>query len=300
MMNKILWISPEQTEAKVDLSIVTVPWNSAECLKGLAQSLKESVGTSSCEWIIVDNDSKDQSLEIALSVFPEAVCIQNGANLGFAKANNIGKARARGRHLLLLNPDMTVEPEALQRTIDTLDMYPDIGVLSGKLLTNEGKILYHTRRFPKIHHLLFTLLKIARLFPSTMRWYMGEDLDVTKSQNVDSVRGSYFAIHQHALNQIGGLDERYFLWFEEVDYCQMVHKAGLRVYYEPSIVAHDQLSRSFAQRESTWKNRVFSASMILYVQKWHSSTAEFFIRIAAKISYGMTWMVEKLSKLWKK
>lgn len=296
----MLWITPDQKDLTCDLTVITVTWNSAKTLPGLAESLKLSLGAGTAEWIIVDNASKDHSLTVAKEAFPEAICLQNTENAGFAKANNQAWEQARGRHILLLNPDMTVEPEALQKTIDTLDMYPDIAILGGKLVAPDQTIIPQLRRYPTIWNLLCIQLKLAKLFPFLQASYLGKDLDLTKAQDVDSVRGSYFAINESVKQKLGMLDERYFLWFEEVDYCRNAKNQGLRIAYEPAIVAHDQLSHSFAQRESTWKNNVFARSMIAYVDKWHSPVETQMIRVASVISYAMTWCVERCSKLWHK
>ena len=126
----------------------------------------------------------------------------------------------------------------------------------------------HLRRFPSYVSQVVIALKLQRVFKGVIANYMGEDLDLEKEQDVDSVRGSYFAINRTALEKIGMLDERYFIWMEEVDYCRQAKQKGMRVRYVPSIVAHDLVGRSFAQRNTWWKRKQFATSMATYFWKW--------------------------------
>lgn len=288
--NKISWLKAEEPGA-IDLTVITVSWNSAKKLKTLGESLALSEGAIKAEWFVVDNASSDRSAEAVSDGFAFARVIANDENVGFAKANNQAWELARGRHILLLNPDMTVEKDSLQKTVEALDADKSIAVLGAKLLMTDGNPVPQLRRFPTLMSQLAVLLKIAKFLPFTVTKYLGKDLDLNKSQDCDSVRGAYFAISETAKRKLGMLDERYYLWFEEVDYCRTAKAKGLRVRYEPSIVAHDDLtSPSFAQRESLWKNKVFSASMIAYFDKWMPRWQTIILQKAASISLVMTKM----------
>lgn len=286
--NKIQWLNADEPGA-VDLTVITVSWNSAPQLEVLGESLSFSEGTIKAEWFVVDNASSDGSAEMVNERFAWAQVIANSQNMGFAKANNQAWERARGRHLLLLNPDMLVSAEALQKTVDTLDADASIGVLGAKLLMADDKPVAQLRRFPTLLNQLAVLLKVAKVLPFTVAHYLGRGLDLDKAQDCDSIRGSYFAISDSAKRKLGMLDERYYLWFEEVDYCRSAKASGLRVRYEPSIIAYDHLlSPSFAQRESVWKNKVFSASMMAYFDKWHPQWQVAIIKKAAAVSFLLT------------
>ena len=255
--------------AQKDLTIVTVPWNSREVLVQNLETLFQSTGDVSFDVVAVDNASHDGSADLVRERFPQVHVIANVDNRGFSAACNQGIALSKSRHVLLLNPDMRVTLDALQKTVAYLDAHPEVGVMGAKLIGSDGKTIPHIRRFPTFWDQLATLLKLPHFFPHLLDRYLGTDLDLDKEQFVDSVRGSYFAINQTALERLGGLDERYFIWFEEVDYCKQVCAAGLKVAYVPSIIAHDLVGRSFAQRDSYWKQKNFTRSMVTYFKKWH-------------------------------
>lgn len=250
-----------------DLAVVIVSWNVKDAL---LENLKSVFASSSVslDVIVVDNASMDGTVEAVRSAFPEVRVIANKKNLGFAKACNQGLAASSARHALLLNPDMRVEPDALAKTVAYLDAHPDVAVVGPKLIGEVGKAMHHLRRFPWLSDQLVILLKLGKLFPKVVARYMGNDLDLEKEQDVDSVRGAYFAINRTALEKIGMLDERYFIWFEEVDYCRQVKEKGMRVRYVPSIVAHDLVGKSFSQRNRWWKRKQFMKSMASYFLKW--------------------------------
>ncbi len=258
-----------EENAQKDLAIIIVSWNvKALVLKNL-EALRQAVVGLSVQVVVVDNASADGTVEAVRASFPEVTVIANTENVGFAKACNQGIGASPSRHALLLNPDMQVEADAVRMTIAYLDTHPEVGVMGAKLIGADGKTIPHVRRFPTFWDQLATLLKLPHFFPQLLDRYLGKDLDLDKEQFVDSVRGSYFAINRTALERLGGLDERYFIWYEEVDYCKQVHAAGLEVAYVPSIVAHDLIGRSFAQRDLYWKQKNLTRSMVTYFRKWH-------------------------------
>lgn len=252
-----------------DLAVVIVSWNVKDAVLDNLHSIFSSSPLPALDVVLVDNASLDGTVEAVRRAHPQVKIIANDENAGFAKGCNQGIAATNARHVLLLNPDMRVEPNALAKTVNYLDLCPEVGVLGAKLLNSRGKPLHHLRRFPTLKDQVTNLLKLPHLFPELMHRYHGRDLDLDAEQNVDTVRGAYFAINRSALSKVGVLDERYFLWFEEVDYCKRVKREGLEVRYVPTIVAHDLVGRSFAKRGLWWKQKVFIRSLIEYFKKWH-------------------------------
>ncbi len=261
------------------LAVIIVGWNVKDVLLKNLERLMQSQGVD-FETIIVDNHSKDGTVEAVQSAFPQVKLISNPENLGFSKACNQGIEASNSRHILLLNPDMLVETDALAKTVAYLDAHPDVAVVSGKLLGNHDKLIHHFRRFPAISDQLVVMLKLGKIFPRLLDKYHAKDLDPNKEQQVDTVRGSYFAINRTALDALGVLDERYFIWFEEVDYCKRAHARKMRVMYVPSIVAHDLIGESFKQRHLFWKQTHFMRSMLSYFEKWHPGWRVWLIIIA--------------------
>lgn len=287
----IQWVPPSDSTA-VDLAVVIVNWNVKEILAKNIESVLQSKGTARIRLIVVDNASSDGSVEMLRLRFPNVMVIANTQNLGFAKAVNQGIAAGNARHVLLLNPDMQVTPDAFQRTVDELDADPTIGVLGAKLLSADGSVMPSVRRLPDIWSQLLILLKVQHFFPNVNKRYMFTDFDYSKRQEAPSVRGSYFAMSHVALDKLGGLDERYFIWFEEVDYCAQVLKAGLHIVFDPSIQAQDLVGRSFAQRKLFWKQKQMSRSMQYYFEKWHPAWQSWLIGFFRPLILAGAWLLD--------
>ncbi len=282
------------SSAPVDLGVVIVSWNVKDLLLKNLESIRKSLGSISIRVIVVDNASSDGSAE-AVKGMNDVMVIANTENLGFSKAVNQGIAVSNARHVLLLNPDMAVSADAFAKTVAYLDAHPDVGVLGGKLLNADGTILKSVRRFPDFNSQLAVLLKLPHVFPHINDYYLATDFNYEKEQNAPTVRGSYFAISSEALKRVGRLDERYFIWFEEVDYCAETLKAGLKVVYVPSIVAQDFVGKSFAQRKRYWKQVQFSKSMSQFFWKWHAGWQAAVISMVRPFPILAAWIADQIS-----
>lgn len=262
------------------LSIVIVSYKVKDLLrKNLNHLLKSDIG-SDFEVFVVDNNSGDGSAEMVKNEFPEVKLIANSENLGFAKANNLAIARAGGEYILLLNPDMRVFPDTLKKMISRMDSRPDVGIAGCKLITEKGEVVPQIRRFPTLKDQLAVTLKVPHLFPGVLKRYIPEDLDYETEQEVDTIRGSFFMIRRRMIEEIGGLDERYFIWFEEVDYCKEAKKAGWKVMYTPAAECVDHVGKSFAQVPKGKTQKYFRDSMLKYFRKWHPTWQYWVLRIA--------------------
>lgn len=284
-----------QTSQK-DIAVVIVSWNVRDILLNNLEALSKSRGVT-FEIIVVDNRSKDGTIDVIGSDFPEVKVIANTANHGFSKACNQGIDASNARHVLLLNPDMVVNVDALAKTVEYLDAHPNVAVVSGKLINKHGKPIHHFRRFPTIGDQLVIMFKLGKLFPRLLDKYHAVDLNPDHEQSVDTVRGSYFAINRTALDTIGKLDERYYIWFEEVDYCMRVHSHKMKVMYVPTIIAHDLsnlVGQSFKQRSLVWKQTHFMRSMLLYFKKWHPGWRVWVIRAGRPIVLAVSVIADKL------
>gem|GEM_PF-231674 len=276
--------------AHIDLSIIIVNWNVRDILLQNLHELFQGNPDAQFEVIVIDNASTDGSVEAIRKAYPQVTLIANQANRGFAAAVNQGLERKSAGHVLLLNPDMRVDAGVLARVVHFLDAHPKVGVLSGKLINEEGKPMHHARRFPDVISQLAVLVKLPHLFPKLVDTYHGKDLDLEQAQSVDSVRGSFFAIQAQALERIGHFDEGYFIWFEEVDFCRRAKAAGYDVYYAPDIIARDLIGKSFAKRNLYWKQKQFSASMIHYFKKWHPRWQSLLLQVVRPAVLGVAYV----------
>lgn len=278
----------------MDLSIIIVSWNVKDLLRENIKTIFEKTHGIEYEIFVVDNDSKDGSAQMVASEFPEVNLIANNFNGGFAKANNQAIAHAKGRYVLLLNPDMRVHDTTLHDMVQWMDKHPEAGLAGCHLIDEKGNTVPHVRRFPGIIDQAATVLKVPHLFPGILNRYMMTDFDYLEQSEVPSIRGSFFMIRKEVIEKIGGLDERYFIWFEEVDYCKQVIKAGWKVMYTPAIQCTDYIGKSFAQVMGLKKQKMFTESMVKYFNKWHAGPKAWLISGLRPIGLVLAWAYDRL------
>jgi len=256
----------------MDLSIIIVSWNVKEKLRENLKSLINSEGDFSYEIIVIDNDSKDGTIEMIKNEFPRVKYIANNENIGFARANNKVLPTAAGDYILLLNPDMKVHSNTLINISNWMRENEKVAVAGCHLVDISGKTIKHVRKFPKILDQLAIVLKLPHIFPFLLNGYIINNFDYSKQAKVDSIRGGFFMINPKTIERLQMLlkfDERYFLWFEEVDFCREIKKRGGEVWYTPSAECVDLVGQSFSQVSSLKKQKYFRDSMLKYFKKWH-------------------------------
>lgn len=257
----------------MDISIIIVSWKVKEKLRANLQSLLPSLMGLNAEVFVVDNASNDGTVGMLRSEFTEVKLIANSDNHGFAKANNQAIKEASGDFVLLLNPDMLVFPETIKQMLAWVKSEARATVSACRLVTAAGENVPHVRRFPGFFDQLAVILKLPHLFPHILDDYLQAKFDYTQPARVDSVRGAFFLINRRAWEKLTGqvkpfLDERYFIWFEEVDFCRQVYKNGGEVWYTPITQCVDYVGQSFGQVKVSTKQQYFQESMLKYFYKW--------------------------------
>lgn len=256
----------------MDLSIITVTWNSEKLIPEQIRSVSLGCKNISYEEIIVDNASPDGTVELIKRDFPGIKLIANQENNGFGSANNQGVKIAQGEFLLFLNPDMRVEEGSLDKIIAWMKEHPKVGIASCKLVDEHGKVNPDAmpRRFPTVWNALALLLKIPHIFPHVLDTYLMKDFDPDTEQAVDSVRGSFMLVRRELVEKLGwAFDPRYYIWFEDVDICREAKRLGYTVMYTPIISCVDYVGQSFKKRTTWWKQKQFIKSMATYFWKWN-------------------------------
>lgn len=279
----------------MDLSIIIVSWNVKEFVSENIRSVLANAGNIKFEIFVVDNNSADGTADMVKKDFPQVKLIANDYNAGFAKANNQAIAQSSGRYVLLLNPDMRVLPGCLEKMVQWMDCHDNAGVAGCHLVKENGETVSHVRRYPKLSDQLAIVLKLPHLFPGILDNYLKKDFDYSKESEVDSIRGSFFMIRRGVIEKIGGLDERYFIWFEEVDYCRQVRNAGCKVMYTPVADCVDYVGRSFALMKRGKSQQYFRGSMLKYFKKWHPYWQYAVLKIAWPLGILMVLIGEKLN-----
>jgi len=217
-------------QALTDLSIVIVSWNTKEYILLCLTSIFEKGQGMGSEVILVDNGSRDGSGSEVKRAFPFVHVIQNEENLGFSKAVNQGLQKASGRYVLLLNPDTQVKNGAIRQLVSFMDECSDAGVAGAQLLNGDGSKQNSIANFPSLATELFNKSLLRRLFPKK---FPGKERNYPEPVEVDSVIGACMMVRRVALEQVGLLDEDYFLFLEETDWCYRMKRARWKVYYVP-------------------------------------------------------------------
>lgn len=248
-------------------SIIIVSWNVKELLQKCLKSIFDASEDFDFEVFVVDNASADGSVEMAREKFPQVILIANKKNLGFAKANNLAIKQSIGDYVLLLNPDTELMDNSIKKIVEFLCDNPEIGILGPKLLNPDKTWQPSTRRFPNIWNQLAIILKLPRIFPRILDKYLMRDFNGRTAREVDQVMGAAFLIRREVINKIGFLDERYFIWFEEVDYCKMAKKENFKIYYWPGAEIIHYGGESFAKLPTFNKQIKYIKSAIKYFIK---------------------------------
>lgn len=255
----------------MDLSVITVTWNSEKRIAGQILSVAFGYRNITCEQIVVDNASKDDTVNIIKKTSPTVRLIESGKNLGFAMANNLAVKESSGHFILFLNPDTRVEPGVLDRAVNWMYEHKDVGIMGCRLVKADGKpnLKSTPRRFPTLKDQLVIVFKLHHFFPKILDKYLMRNANLTREMEVDSVQGSCLFLRREIVEKLGrAFDERFFIWFEDVDLCREVKKLGYKVIYQPAWECIDYGGESFAKRNLLWKQFQFIRSMIRYFKKW--------------------------------
>lgn len=231
------------------ISCIIVNWNLKYLPRLCIEALQRSETNFPFEIIVVDNDSHDESLEYLEQMHKkgEITLVHAGANLGYGRGNNLGAQYAKGKYLLILNPDVSVEKDTLQKMADYMDRHKEIGILGPQLYFFNGQIQDSCRRFMRPMDLVIkrTPLQRFKFLKKRVDEYVMANYDHQGTQEVDLVTGACFMTPKAVFEKVGAFDDRYFLFMEDADLCRKVWEAGFKVVYFPEARAlhyHKRLS----------------------------------------------------------
>ncbi len=279
----------------MDLSILLVSYNTRALLEVALRSISQTVRGCTFEVIVVDNASSDGSVEMVAHQFPQARLIANDDNRGFAAANNQAMQVASGRYFLLLNSDAAVHPDAVEQMVQYLDNHPEVGVVGGQLRNLDGTFQSSYADFPTLPGELLLAAKLAGLF----FWPGYPSYPEERSQSeryVDWVSGAFLMARRAAVRAVGPLDETYFMYTEETDWCFRMRKGGWLVAYLPSARAV-HLGGQSARRVPALRRYQIYRSKWLFFSKHRSSLEAAVFRFAIlAVSYLklFAWLLRTL------
>ncbi len=279
----------------IDLSIIIVSWNVRDLLRRCLQSIAAGQGDLRLDVIVVDSGSVDGSPQMVAQEFPQVHLIACQENVGFPKGNNIGLVQAAGRYIMLLNPDTEVVGAALPRLVSFLDNHPDVGVVGPQLLYGDGRVQSSRRRFPTLATAFLESTWLQPYAPShVLRRYYALDLPDAATADVDWVVGAALMTRQEVVAQVGEMDEGYFMYSEELDWCRRMKAAGWRVVYLPAsqIIHHEGKS---SEQAVTARHIHFHRARLRYFRKFHGVVPAFCLRLflLASYAYQLLWEAAK-------
>lgn len=267
-------LTPTMQEKKWDVSIVMLNYNGGEMTAEAIRSIRESAPSSTCEIVVVDNGSSDGSVERLRKEFPEVRLLSNGRNLGFAKAVNSGIDLSRGRHILLLNNDTTVPHGSIDGLAQFMDGHPECGICGPQLLNADGSRQHSYDNFPTAATVLLNKGILRMFFPAR---YPSKRQCATPPLEVESVIGAALLVRREVVEKIGKLDERYFFFLEETDWCLRAREAGWKIFHLPTVAVCHLQGRTKRRAEARAKVE-YTRSLFAYMRKHSSFIAYLFVR----------------------
>lgn len=220
----------------MDVSILILNYNTRELTINALRSIYQSKTSLSFEVILADNASKDNSIPHIQAEFPQVKLILNQENVGFAIANNQAMRLAQGRYVLLLNSDTILQPDTLETMLQFMDNHPEVGAAGCKLVLQDGSLDKACKRgFPTPSASFYYAFGIAKLFPRVPRFnqYQLGYMDPDDAYPVDCLVGAFMFVRRAAIDQVGMLDEEFFMYGEDIDWCYRIKQAGWVNYYYP-------------------------------------------------------------------
>lgn len=251
----------------LDLSIAIVSYNTRRLSLDCLQSVFETAGTVTIEVILVDNNSRDGTVEAVRQEYPTVQRIVNQQNRGFSKAVNQAVNISRGRYLLMLNSDTRLQAHALEHMVDCLDREPDIGAVGCMQRTEDGRMYQSCFPFPSVRDHLIYAAFFRRCAPTVQGALASKRvIDCSCSQDVDWINGACLMVRRDLMNTCGGLDEGYFMYFEDIDLCRAIRERGYRIRHLADGDVIHLIGRS-GEGSRAQLNLVWEFSRIRYVEK---------------------------------
>ena len=276
-----------------ELSVIIVNYNTKQDLENCLASIYTSRHRVTFQVLVIDNASLDGSASMVADLFPQVTLIRRPENLGFARANNLALRQNQSPFVLLLNPDTIIVDHVFDDTIHFLKTNPGVGIVTCKLVRADGSLDLACRRsLPSLFDGFCRASGLARLFPKSRIFarYNLTYLDENDINQVEAVNGAFMMVRSHAITEVGLLDEQFFMYGEDLDWCYRFRKQGWKIYYLPRpSVLHKKGQAS--KKQSTQMIREFFRAMELYCHKHNGSPEQthFATIIALKL-----WMFSTL------
>ncbi|NSL52031.1 glycosyltransferase family 2 protein [Calidifontibacillus erzurumensis] len=285
----------------MDVSIIIVNFNTKQLTLDAIRSVFQSKTRYSYEILLVDNNSTDGSVQAFRKEFPQITMIENKENVGFSKANNQAIRIAKGNYILLLNSDTIIQEDTLEVMLDFMEAHPRVGASGCKVVLPDGTLDQACRRgFPTPEASFYYFSGLAKLFPTSPRfnqYHLGH-LDPDKDYPVDCLVGAFMLLRRDVIEQVGLLDEEFFMYGEDIDWCYRIKKAGWDIYYYPytSIIHYKGASSRRKPMKIIYE---FHRAMALFHRKHFSKKYPFFINGLVYTGIGLKFLLSVVLNLIK-
>ena len=261
-----------------DISVSLVNYNSSQYLTDCLQSIAKHAESLSIEVLIVDNASENFEPSSIYKIFPDAIVTCNQKNMGFAFAQNQNFKLSSGEYFLLLNPDTLITEGCLHAMLDFFHRLDDVAVISPNLATVDGKNIVTVKKTPTVKSAFLELLFINSLFSFFHKIKAnGGHFDKEEFREVDCIDGAAFIVRAKIYDSLHGLDERFFMYFEEVDFCKRLKDIGMKMYFLPGLSVYHLYGKSTIGTDI--RQTIYFESYYQYFRKHHSIFAAIAIRI---------------------
>ena len=294
----------------MDVSIIVVAWNVRDFVYNCLKSVYKETIEIKFEVIYVDNGSEDGSVEMVKSKFPEVRIIENSENLGFIKANNQGIKIARGRYILLLNSDTIVLDNAIAKTVKFADDHPESAIVGCKVLNPDGSLQRNAFQFYSTINMIFHVTYLSKLFPRNKLFAKERygEWDFNDVREVDVIVGCYSLVRMEAIKQVDLMDELFFVYGDDIDWCYLFVKTGWKVIFtpEPKII---HFGGQTTKKKAVKFQYQLYGSKIIHVKKHYSyktflicrllTSLFFFIRAPYWLIFGIVKNKERENALQK-
>ncbi|AEH46352.1 glycosyltransferase family 2 protein [Parageobacillus thermoglucosidasius] len=286
----------------MDVSIIIVNYNTPKLTAETIDSILSSQTKYSYEIIVIDNHSSDHSVQLIKERFPEVKLIVNEENVGFAKANNQGINLSKGRYILLLNSDTIVKEDTIEKMIEFMDKNRRIGASGCKVLLPNGKLDRACHRgFPTPMASFYYLVGLSKLFPKSPRfnqYHLGY-MNLDEPHPIDCLVGAFMLVRREVIEQVGLLDEDFFMYGEDIDWCYRIKQAGWEIYYCPftSIIHYKGASSKKKPFKIVYE---FHRAMFLFHKKHYSEKYSFVINSLVYIGIATKFMLSTVVNTFRK
>jgi GT2 family glycosyltransferase len=280
---------------KPSLAFIIVNWNTKELISDAVRSIINTISTYRYEIIIVENGSRDDSAKMVKKFFPDIHVIYNKKNVGFAAAVNQGLARTKARYIFLLNSDARLQRGAIKKLVEFMEKNRGVGIAGGQLINVDGSRQNSIASFPSLATELLNKRLLRIFFP---RRYPGKERNYQNPIDVDSLVGACLIVRRESILDVGNLDERFFFFLEETDWCRRMKEHGWRVSFVPTARIQHLQGASAAHFKNEARIEYYR-SRYLFFNTWYGKSTTFFLKMALVLRLVIEIIVNTVL-LWKK